>query len=363
MNFNYSFPSIRGYQANKEFFTLMCPLDVLSKLFLFFNNEIPDEFRAQRVLNEKRIPEIRDYILNNPSDYVFSSITASIDGEYTFIPISEEFHDIGTLTISMASNLLINDGQHRKAAIDEALKDNPLLKNETISVVLFVDQGLKKSQQMFSDLNRHAVNVSSSLSILYNHRDPEIELTKQYLKENVRLRKYIDQSSTSLAQKSNKMFLLSIFHKAFINSIGGISNSHDTNAINFSHKYWNALCEDFNEWKPVISGHVSSSNARQSSLATYGIVLEALGSIGYNIYTFDPKLISTFVNKLNLIDWSKTNKSDWFNRCIQPTGHIHKSQKSTRLTFIRIKTLIGLPLTESDQRIEDQFRKENNYGN
>lgn len=362
MNFNYSFPAIRGTQANKEFFSLMCPLDVLSKLFLFYNNEIPDEFRSQRVLNEKRIPEIRDYILNNPRDYVFSSITASIDGEYSFTPNGDS-PDIGKLNISMTSNLLINDGQHRKAAIDEALKDNPSLKNETISVVLFVDQGLKKSQQMFSDLNRHAVNVSSSLSILYNHRDPEIDLTKTYIKENTRLRKYIDQSSTSLAQKSNKMFLLSIFHTAFMNSIGTVSNIHDTASINFAHQYWDLLCENFMEWKCIVDGQVSPYHSRQSSISTYGIVLEVLGSIGFNIFKFDPQNLDTYVHRLNNIDWLKTNKIDWFNRCIQPTGSIHKSQKSTRLTYIRIKSLIGLPLTDTEQKVEDQFRKENNYAN
>lgn len=46
MNFNYRFPAIRGLQAGKEFFSIICPLDVLSKLFTFYNNEIPEEFRA-----------------------------------------------------------------------------------------------------------------------------------------------------------------------------------------------------------------------------------------------------------------------------------------------------------------------------
>ena len=106
-------------------------------------------------------------------DYVFSSITASIDGQIEFTPFKNEdgFSDLGQLKVSLDSRFLINDGQHRRAAIEEALKVSPELGNETISVVFFHDDGLKKSQQMFSDLNRHAVNTTSSIGILYDHRD------------------------------------------------------------------------------------------------------------------------------------------------------------------------------------------------
>jgi DNA sulfur modification protein DndB len=362
MIFTYNFPAIRGIQASKEFFTIMCPLDLLSKLFIFNNENIPEEFRAQRLINEKRIPEIRDYILNNLHDYVFSSITASMDGEYNFLPI-ESNENIGTLTISMDSNLIINDGQHRKAAIDEAIKDNPHLKRESISVVLFVDQGLKKSQQMFSDLNRHAVNVSSSLSILYNHRDPKVELTKDYLNGNHRLHRYIDQSSTSLAQKSNKMFLLSIFHAAFMNSIGnkGLKNNNDQ--IAFAYSYWDALSENFMEWKLVLDNEVSPYNSRKESIATYGVVLEALGLIGFDLYPLHKTDYIDYINKLNLIDWSRVNKKDWLNRCIQPNGNIHKSPRMVKLTYIQIKKRLGLELSDTEDALDQEFVKENTYDN
>ena len=60
----------------------------------------------------------------------------------------------------MDAKLLINDGQHRKAAILAAIKEDETLLNETISVVFFQDQGLARSQQMFTDLNKHAVKTS-----------------------------------------------------------------------------------------------------------------------------------------------------------------------------------------------------------
>ena len=78
---------------------------------------------------------------------------------------------VGHLIIPQSARFLINDGQHRKAAIEEALKKMPELGSEHISVVFFVDGGLKRSQQMFSDLNKHALRPTMSLAILYNHRE------------------------------------------------------------------------------------------------------------------------------------------------------------------------------------------------
>lgn len=157
--FCYSFPAIRGIQASREYYVSMCPLKLIPKLFHFDDNEVEPELRAQRVLNKNRIPSIANYIVENKDNYTFSAITASIDGNVEFKPQSEEQNDLislrmGVLTIPMDANFIINDGQHRRAAIEEALKRVPELGEETIAVVFFVDRGLARCQQMFADLNR-----------------------------------------------------------------------------------------------------------------------------------------------------------------------------------------------------------------
>jgi len=59
---------------------------------------------------------------------------------------------------------MINDG-HRRAAFELALKEKSWA-NKTIAVVFFLDVGLKRSQQMFTDLNRYAARPAPSLNIL-----------------------------------------------------------------------------------------------------------------------------------------------------------------------------------------------------
>ncbi|MFV1965747.1 MAG: DNA sulfur modification protein DndB [Pirellulaceae bacterium] len=171
--FEYVFPSIRGVQAGREYYISMCPLRLIPRIFLFDEEELKPELRAQRTLNKQRVPEIARYITQNPRNYTFSSLTASIDGKVKFEPLGpdEGGRNIGRLHVPMNARFVINDGQHRRAAIEAALHENPDLGDETISVVFFLDVGLRRCQQMFADLNRYAIRPTTSLGLLYDHRD------------------------------------------------------------------------------------------------------------------------------------------------------------------------------------------------
>ena len=84
MNFSYQFPAVRGIQAGREYYISMVPLMLLPRLFPAEEEIVLPEHRAQRRINESRIPEIKRYILENRDNYVFSALSASIDGEYCF---------------------------------------------------------------------------------------------------------------------------------------------------------------------------------------------------------------------------------------------------------------------------------------
>ena len=80
MNFSYRFPAVKGIQAGREYYISMVPLKLLSRLFPAEEEIVLPEHRAQRRINEARIPEIKNYILDNRDTYVFSALSASIDG-------------------------------------------------------------------------------------------------------------------------------------------------------------------------------------------------------------------------------------------------------------------------------------------
>ena len=364
LTFCYSFPAVMGNQAGRNYFVIMCPLKVLPKLFIFNDEDLSPEVRSQRTLNKQRIPEISDYILKNRKDYVFSSLTASMDGKYEFEPFNNDtFNSIGILKIDMDSRLLINDGQHRKYALDQALKADSSLENETISIVLFIDEGLKRSQQIFSDLNKHAVNVSKSISITFDHRDPISTLTKEIVFNNQKLYEFTDLEKSNLPKFSNKLFTISNFYKANQRIISGLSYEDPIikeKLDTFITDYWNYLIKHITEWQLVFNRELTPYILREEYIISYGTVLEAFGSIGNYLFTTSQFNLDEVFKNLNTIDWERSNLSKWQGRVIGQGGRILRNTKCINLTCIKIKTLLGLALTTQEQAIEKAYWEEHN---
>ena len=356
-NFYYTFPAVKGIQANRDYYVIMCPPSILPKLFIFNDNDLPPEHRAQRIINKNRIPEMTTYILNNPKDYVFSSLTASIDGDFDFIATPGLDEKIGTLKVSMNSRLLINDGQHRRAAIEEALKAYDSLGNETISIVLFIDEGLKRSQQIFADLNKHAVNVSKSIGILYDSRDPIAIITKSLLEKNTFLKNYTDKESTSLSKFSPKLFTLSNIYetnKKLLNKL----NPSNNNLGEFVNDFWNSLYTNIIEWQFINNKELNPHAFRYEYICSNGVVLEALGLVGNYLYKNSRKNWQQKISKIKNIDWHRTNLSDWQNRVIAPNGRIVKSATYVKLTSNLIKCKLGITLTAEEKKLETEYKKQ-----
>lgn len=363
MNFSYSFPALRGIQAGREFYTIMCPLRLIPRIFLFDEEEIPADHRAQRLMNKSRIPDITNYILENPKDYIFSSLTASVDGMIVFQEHSKELKDIGYLTISLDSKFLINDGQHRRAAIEEALKIAPELGDETISVVFFHDLGLRRSQQMFSDLNRHAVNTTSSIGILYDHRDQLSLITKSLIADVPLLERYTDREKVSLSKNSPKLFSLNHIFNTICRLLGKrkgeIISEQEKEFVN---QFWRLLCSSITEWQDVLTKKTSPRDLRTNSVVAHGVFLEAVGNVGHYLYFHHPDEWQKYIKKLKDIDWNRDNKQDWLGRAYGQTGRINKTNETIQLTANLIKLKIGLALTEQEQKIEDKIKEASPLG-
>ncbi len=72
--FEYIFPAIRGIQAGREYYVSMCPLRLIPRIFIFDEDELRPELRAQRILNKARVPEMARYILKRSKTYTFSAL-------------------------------------------------------------------------------------------------------------------------------------------------------------------------------------------------------------------------------------------------------------------------------------------------
>ena len=352
MNYAYKFAAVKGVQANKTYYIAMVPLKMLIKLFPNDVEFVLPEHRAQRQLNESRIPVICKYINDNRDSYVFSALAASIDGEFEFDE-NPDYPDTGFLEISMDARFLINDGQHRKAAIIEAIENDETLKNETISVVFFEDRGLARSQQIFTDLNKHAVKTSNSLSELYDSRDPIAVATRQSLSNISFFDKYTDKEKDNLGKFSSNLFTLNVFYKANKRIFKSYSDICEKD-IEFLSEYWELVSHNIEPWKDLEMKTLSKKELRENYIVTQGVVIQALGIIGEYFFMNPESDKDSILQKLKYINWRR-NAKEWKLRSIRPDGRIIANDKAVLLTANVIKKCIGIPLSVDEAFKEEEF--------
>lgn len=121
----------------------------------------------QRSLSNNYL-KIKQYILQRDDHFFNSLVLAVYDGEPIWTEIryeleNEWFNNVGVLYFNGDEKIFPVDGQHRVEGIKAALKENPDLSAETISVILIGHSntldGMEKSRRIFSTLNRYAKPV------------------------------------------------------------------------------------------------------------------------------------------------------------------------------------------------------------
>ena len=353
----YNFPALRGIQAGREFYLAMCPLGIISNLTLYDEACVPPELRAQRVLNRSRLPEMVSYLVDHPKEYVFSAITVSVGNEVEFNPNgdSPQVRNVGMLEIPMSAQLIVNDGQHRRAAIKDALQIRPELVDESIPVVFFIDSGLRNAQQMFADLNKHAVRPSQSLGILYDHRDPLAALVRELMIQVPLFKDLTEKEKTSISNRSTKLFTLSGIYQATRELIRyQKGEAIEKEQADHAHAYWSALGEIIPEWAMAVRKQVAPVELREQYVHAHGVAIQALGGAGACLFDDQPLEWKKILKKVGQMDWSRSNIGSWEGRAMLQ-GKISKATRQVALTVNLIKQTLGLPLSESEQSLETRF--------
>jgi hypothetical protein len=186
-----SFHCNRRFQAGREFYSFMIDFRDVPYLFDF---KLDDDKRAQRKLNMTRVNKIARYLSDNNTDFVLPAVTASIN-------VLPEFEENGHMTagvLTIKKRMFTHDGQHRIAGIIQFLRDFKYKQSHprknswylkrvsidhAIPVTLFVDAGLKRSRQIFCDINKNAVKPQKDLLTKFDHRTVNAEMISQKKQE------------------------------------------------------------------------------------------------------------------------------------------------------------------------------------
>jgi len=359
--FEYNFPAIRGVQAGREYYTSMCPLRLIPRIFLFDEEELKPELRAQRILNRSRIPEMARYLVNNPKSYTFSALTASIDGDVVFesLGTDEAEESIGRLRIPMSARFVINDGQHRRAAIEEALHENPELGDETISVVFFIDVGLKRCQQMFADLNRYAIRPTTSLGLLYDHRDEDAQNAKEVIRRVSVFADLTEVERSSISNRSVKLFTLSGIYNATNSLLSGLEIETSEEKVQLASDFWNEVAKHIPDWQLAKERKISPADLRRDYIHAHTLALAALSRVGNHLLRLNCRGWKAKLKKLRSLDWARSNGELWEGRAMN-AGRLSKRTVNVTLTGNLIKEHLGLELNPGEAELEDEFRRNAN---
>ncbi len=340
-----TFEAIRGIQSRTAYYTVMVPLKMVPRLFIFDGEELPADLRAQRVLSRSRVPQIAQYLSDNWDNYILSSLCASVDGDLTFKPAAKDgaLRNVGTLSFAMHARIVLNDGQHRRAAIEDAIKTKPALENETISVVIFADRGLERSQQMFADLNMNAVRPSNSLNILYDKRDPLAGLSVEVFRRVPFLTRFLELEKKSISNRAPKLYTLSSLKQAHTWMVGPECDRFGENSFGLAIQFWSELYDVMDDWKRLDGGSLTAADLRQNTVHAHGVLLQAFGVLGGSLLETFPDTWRENLKLLSSLDWSRRNADLWEGRVMNDT-RMNGQRRSVLLGAAVLFETVGLPL-------------------
>lgn len=337
-----SFSGSRGEQAGRQFYSFMCDFATISNHFKFDGaSGIPPTMRAQRQLRLTRIPKIASYILDNEKDYVLSAITVSVDKRIIFepIPINDSESKIGKIKIPTSAKILVNDGQHRCAAIQSVLEQKEEMSTEKITVVVFEDRGLKRSQQMFADLNKHAIKPTKSLGLLYDHRDTFARFIVTLTNDLDIFCGRTEMERTNISNRSTNFFTLNGIAEATKHLLKLKTKSIAEDKQKLAVTYWEKISVNIPEWNLLLDKKISAYELRQNYVHAHTNILTALGLVGH-VITQRPDWKDK-IKKLQKIDWRKSNPI-WQDKVVMDNKMI-KNRLGIKRAANEILTQIGVP--------------------
>ena len=185
---------------------------------------------VQRELRENRGQEIRAYLIQQEQRFFNSLIVAVYEGDPNWYGITnlrpndkldirkvpdEVVESIGFLDLSGGERLFVLDGQHRLVGIKEAVKENPELGDDELTVIFIAHNtdsaGKEKSRRLFTTLNKNDKLVSKGGIIALDEDDTMAIIARRLVMEHpIFMEDRILNSTTNNIPPSNSTCLTTI---------------------------------------------------------------------------------------------------------------------------------------------------------
>lgn len=153
----------------------------------------------QRAIQDRVEKEMVPYLLKEPQRFYGALVVAVYGGDPEFSPVRVHEHELlddkekssygfGLLRFDGSQVYYALDGQHRLKSMQEAIRIQPDLGKEEITVIILKHEeskeGLRRTRRLFSTLNRTAKPTSSGMNIAIDEDDAVAIVTRRLVKES-----------------------------------------------------------------------------------------------------------------------------------------------------------------------------------
>lgn len=364
------FEGARGRMGETDFFVTSMRLGELARNIGYAERELaegaemaPDLLR-QRKLNISRVrQEMVPYLIDR-EDHFFSAITVEVirpgeeEHRINFIA-NHENPDFGRIYFDGTETLQAVDGQHRLKAIQLALQSAPELAKESIAVVFVPHQSIRRSQQLFSDLNRYAKTPSKTLTILFEHREFAAVVAKAWAAQcSAFCDGRTNMETNSLVSKSRHVITLSVLYecvrdlmdKEYAKKVWTDRQQLEAEASalggRFAEWYDELVTPNLPELVDVINGRVRPVELRSRFVYSHSVGWRAIAITIRRAMDQRHTWKDVVARGVGQIDWRATNP-EWEGSAIV-AGAIANRRQNIARTAALVSAKFGLDVPEEE---------------
>ena len=348
----FNIPAVRGKQAGRAFYTAMCPIRLLPRLFpVGVDQTTSDSHQPFRKVNVSRVREISKDIVAHHDDFHLAAVTISVEHEVRFVaagkPRAKQM-TVGDLFIPLEARLTILDGIHRIYGLQRAFKQCPSLGDESVAMLIHVDPDGSRRGQIFSDVKRHERSTAQSLRIGLDERDEAARLTRGVIAAVPAFVDAIEMEKTAISNRSRKLFTLSALYQA--NRTLLVDRTHDSykQRLKLATEFWTEVADRIPGWAEVVKGDTSPAEIRASYVHCHAIGIAAIARAGRALLAQSPNGWKKRLAKLSSLDWSRSNTKLWEGRAMIG-GRLSKSSSAVARTGDAVKRHLGLKVVSDGQ--------------
>jgi DGQHR domain-containing protein len=275
-----SLPAMRGRQGGRAMYLVLVSNEVLNNLI---SPEMePSIDRSQRAFDPRHAADIANYIVANPSEYVLGALTYAVDQAGTFTPAAPDA-DIGMLHLPLSARLRSVDGQHRRRGLKDAIDQQNWVGGDHTGILIYVESEVEKRKQMFSDMNWTARQVTKSVNVGFNSRDPFAKVVNIIVESHPLLAGRIETEKALITKGTNHLFTLGAIYEALRRlelgpdgRMGPKTTVDEVEVLAKGREFFDLLLDARAEFQRVLDDPDTTEDERKSTILLNGTVVKVI---------------------------------------------------------------------------------------